>query len=353
MSCQNRSKRNNQEDKGGHKMKEYAVVAKTFVKSRNKTSKIYSRYFYSLVAFILFSVVFLLLLKQKALILPLLKSVSLSLIIASALAYFINIVFKNTNFIDIYRKDNVHIIALIIGLFGIDIKLSILTLAILISLVIKKIYKGIDLSASLYGILLILLYKYYNSDLVTPLISFKAANYFGTYQEVIKKSGGIISYLIGIDYLSPCLSIIAFIYLFHKKSVKYGIVLPYVGVFSLIMFMYGLFNNMNIWFLFFELTTGSILFLTLYTLTDYKVTPTILEGQIIYGIIAAIISAILRFIIPELSIVVTFIVCPLILTRIIERISPKLKYNPKFYHLMIFISMLLVVMTTVGLIFLK
>ena len=78
---------------------------------------------------------------------------------------------------------------------------------------------------------------------------------------------------------------------------------------------------MNIWYVFFQLTTGNILFLTVFLLPDYPSTPTTGEGQIIYGILLGIITSILRFIIPELSVVLTLILGPLLLTKIINKIS--------------------------------
>lgn len=334
-------------------MNEYEVVNKTFVKSHNKTSKIIDRYFYSLIAFIILTIISYFVFKKTNLVLPLLKQLSLSFLIASILDYFVNIIFKRYSFIDIYKKDSIHIISLIIGLIATNVKISILTLAILVTIIIKKIYKDIDLSASLYGILLIILYKYFNHDLVTPLTTFKEMSFTGTYEEIIKNNGGFISYLIGTNYLSPLISILCFIYLFHKKSIKYSLVFTYILTFSTIMLLYGLFNKMNIWFLFFELTTGNILFLTVYTLIDYKVTPTINEGQIIYGTILGIISSIIRFIIPELAIVVPFIIGPIILTKPIEKLSPKLKYNKRFYNISLLLCTLLTIATVVVLIIMK
>ena len=332
---------------------EYNVVAKTFVKSHNKTSKIINRYFYSLVAFIVLTILSYLIFDKTSLIIPLLKSIALSFLIASILSYFINLVFKDTNFLNIYKKDNIHIISLIISLFAIDTKVSVLTLAILITLIIKKTFKRINLSSVLYIILFIILYKYFNHELITPLISFMEMGYYGTYEEVIKNSGGIASYLIGINYLSPILAIFCFIYLFHKKSIKYSIVFSYILTFSLIMLFFGFFKEMNIWLLFFELTTGNILFLTIYTLTDYMVTPTINEGQVIYGIILGIISAILRFIVPELAIIIPFIIGPILLTKPIERMSAKLKYNKKLYRNSLLLSCLFIIITTAILIVLR
>ena len=83
------------------------------------------------------------------------------------------------------------------------------------------------------------------------------------------------------------------------------------------MLTIGLLNNMNIWYLFFQLTTGNLLFLSVFILPDYRTTPTTGEGQIIYGIILGLITSILRFIIPELSVVITLILGPILLTKLI------------------------------------
>ena len=100
------------------------------------------------------------------------------------------------------------------------------------------------------------------------------------------------------------------------------------------MFIYGLFNGMNIWFVFFQIITGNILFLSVFTLTDYKMIPVTQEGQSIYGLILSGITILLRFIIPELSIIIPLIIGPIILTKFIDKLSYKLKYNRKFYHLL-------------------
>ena len=88
---------------------------------------------------------------------------------------------------------------------------------------------------------------------------------------------------------------------------------------------------------------------TLFKLANDLLTPTSGEGQVIYGITLGIISSILRFIIPELSIVISLILGPIVLTKIINHLSFKLRYNQKFYATSI-LSLLGVIIITLVLI---
>lgn len=326
-------------------MKEYKVVNKTYVKSSNSIHKIYTDYTISLILFIALTIVSYIIFNHQDLILPLLKSIVISLLIASIAGYIINIINKETKFIKIYTQDNIHIIAIILGLLGINTNIIVLSISILITLIIKKIIKNIELSSILYGALILVLYKYFNNELITPLTELKTLSFNTTYSEIIKYP--VVDYLIGTIYLSPIISILAFIYLFHKKSIKYNVYISYILTFSFIMFMYGVLNNM-LWFSWLSLASGNVLFLATYALPDYKATPTIKETSIIYGIILGIISSILRFIIPELSIIIPMIL-GLLLTKPLDDISAKLKYNKKIYNTIIIMSIILIILTITGL----
>jgi Na+-translocating ferredoxin:NAD+ oxidoreductase RnfD subunit len=212
----------------------------------------------------------------------------------------------------------------------------------------KNILKNTTTSSSLYGIFLILLVSYITKNTDTPLYNLKELSYINTYSNIVLPYGNILSYTLGLNhYLSPILAIISFIYLFLKKSIKYNIAFSYILTFIFIMLPFGLLNNMNIWYLFFQITTGNILFLTIFCSIDYQNTPTTGEGQIIYGIILGLITSILRFIIPELSVVITLILGPLLFTKIINKISFKLKYNKKYYYIVLSISIVLVIITNI------
>ena len=227
----------------------------------------------------------------------------------------------------------------------------VIVMSSVITVVMKNFIKSINISSSLYGILFILVSNYYLNDIDTPLYNLSNLSYIDTFSNIVKPYGGILNYSLGLTtgYLSPILSILVFIYLFYKKSIKYNIIFSYILTFLFIMFSFGIMNDMSIWYLFFQLTTGSILFLAVFCLTDYPCTPTTGEGQIIYGIILGLITSILRFIIPELSVVITLILGPVLLTKIINRISFKLRYNKKYYYLILSISITLIFISLITL----
>ncbi|MBQ8218902.1 MAG: RnfABCDGE type electron transport complex subunit D [Bacilli bacterium] len=326
----------------------FNTPSKTFVKSSNSINKFNNNYLYTLIIFLLYIILYNLLIKENIIVLSILKTLSISILTSIFIYYIVKLITK-----DKLKKDmtiNYLIsISIIITLFSYKEKIIITIIATIISLIIKKIHKNINLSATLYGILFIYLYKYISNDLITPLTNLTNYNYVGTYQEIIKSNGTILSYLLGINYLSPILSIIIFFYLFYKKSIKYSLYFSYILTFSSIMLLFGLFNNMNVYYLFFELTTGNILFLSTYLLTDMIITPTISKGQIIYGIILGIITSILRFIIPELSVIITLIIGPILLTKYIDKLSIKYKYNEKYYLNTLIICFIVIIITIISL----
>ena len=295
-------------------MNEYIVNNKVHVKSKNKTNIIINRYFYSLIAFIILTIITYAIFSKSILIYQLLRSLLLSFIITSILTYIINIFTKDNKLIDIYKKDNVHIISLIMGLFGQNIDIKILTIAIFITILIKKISKNINLSSVLYGILIITIYKSFNN-----IITINTLFNIELNKEII------IDYLIGVDYLNPILSIMIFVYLFCKKSIKYSIFISYISTIFFITLIIGIFNNMHITLPFIVLASNSIIFLSIYALTDFKATPTINETQIIYGIILGIITIILLFISYQLSVIIPMILGPIFITKYLDNKSYKIK----------------------------
>ena len=330
-------------------MSDFIVTNKLPIKSKNNTNKMIMRYTYSLIGITILTLLLDLIFNKHLLFIPLIKSISISLIIATIIDYILNLIFnKEKNILKVYTTNHTEQIALIIGLFTPNIKIYIIILAIFISLIVKYIYKGINISASLYGILIVIIYRYLTNDLITPLTNLQSMSYTGSFSEIVTDKYNIINYLIGSYYLSPILSIIAFIYLFSKKSIKYTIVFSYILTFSIIMLAYGIINGM-IWFVFFKLITGSLIFLAVYTLPDYRITPITIESSLIYGIVLAILSAILSFIVPELAIIIPIIIGPLLLTKFLDNISAKLKYDKKTYTISLTICILLVIITIIAL----
>lgn len=330
-------------------MKEFKKVNKVFIKSNNTTTKIFNRYLFCLLAFVLLIIICNLIYLSPMNILNLLKGLLISFITCIIVEYIFSLNKKNKDIRAMLFKEQILSISILLGLFSINSNLLTTIIASIITIVIKNIFKNITLSSALYGILFTLITNHILNPIDTPLYNLSKLSYIDTFDNIVKPYGTILSYALGLKniYLSPILSIAAFVYLFHKKSIKYNIVFSYILTFSFIMLMYGIFNGMNVWYVFFQLTTGNILFLTVFCSIDYPRTPITLEGQTVYGIILGIISSILRFIVPELSIVITFILGPLLLTKIINAISFKLKYNQKFYYMVLSFALILKIITII------
>lgn len=315
-------------------------ASRVFIKSNNNYYKIINKFNVSLIMFTIMSIIINIVIGNKELFFPFLKSLLISFAFVSITTYIFNVLKKEYNFYKIYADNTIISIFIILGLFGININEFILILSSIITIVIKRTIKNINISATLYGILFIEVFRYFNNDL--NIISLDIIK-LSSYKDIITFGGGITNYLFGINYLCPVLSIVCFIYLFYNKSVKYNLLFSYILTFLTIMFLYGIFSGIGLWFPIYELLTDSILFLSVYTLSDYKITPTISEGNILQGIILGIISSILKLIIPSLSIIITFIIGPLLLTRIIDKFSPKIKYNNKLYIGIIISSIIIMI----------
>jgi len=328
-------------------MREFKKVNKTFIKSTNRVSLIYNRYLYCLIPFILLILTYNTIWGTKLEAINLLKSISISLITSLITQYIFNLIKKQRKITKLFLEDKILTISIILGLFSINSKIYIIIISSIVSIIIKNILGNTTISSSLYGILIIIISSYFTKDLNTPLNNLKDLSYIGTYSSIVKPYGNILSYTLGLKYyLSPLLSLISFIYLFSKKSIKYNIIFSYIITFILTMLSFGLLNDMNIWYLFFQLTTGNILFLLVFCSIDYPNTPITREGQIIYGIILSLLTIILRFIIPELSVVIPLIIGPILLTKLIDNISFKLKHK-KFYYLFFTICIVLVLITNI------
>ncbi len=330
-------------------MKEFKKVNKTLIKSNNTTTKIFNRYLYCLIPFILLIIISNLISRTSNNIMSLLISITVSILTSSLTQIIFNSVKKeNNNIKDLFIDGQILTISLMIGLFAIDTSIPITIISTIITIIIKNIFPSKTFSSTLYGLLIILVAKQFQNNLDTPLTNLVQFKYVGSYNEIVTSYGNIIKYILGLNpyYLSPILSVVAFIYLFYKKSIKYNIAVSYILTISFTMLIFGMFNNMNVWYLLFQLTTGNLLFLSVFCLTDYPDTPISGEGQLIYGMILGLITSILRFIIPELSVIIPLILGPILLTRIINKISFKLKYNHKYYYTILISTIMCIIIST-------
>ena len=330
-------------------MKTFKQIDTVYIKSTNTTNKIFNRYLFCLIPYILFITIYNLIWGEIKYTTNLILHTIIALLISTIIELILNTIKKqDNNLVKILIDEKILIISLIIGLFSINSTIISTIICVVITSIVKNIQNKTNISSVLYGILTLIIINYFTNNLNTPLINLTKLSYISDYNSVVKPYGNILTYIFGLKYyLSPILSILAFIYLFYNKSIKYNIVVSYLLTFILTMLSFGLINNMNIWYLFFQITTGNILFLIVFLAPDYSNTPTTGEGQFLYGMILGIITSILRFIIPELSVVISLIIGPLLLTKFINNLSFKLRYKKNIYHLTIIISLFILLITNI------
>lgn len=329
-------------------MRSFDKVDKVFIKSNNNTTKIFNRYLLCLIPFLLFVLIYNLIWGSSDVAINLLVNTGISIVVSLAVSLVMYFVNHDDNFIARVFKDNILTIAIVIGLCSLHSPIWIVCIAAFVSVLMRYIIKNITISASLYGILIMLIYAYITNDLNTPLNNWKNLMYVGSYDEVFKSYGNVLSYMLGFKYyLSPILAILSFIYLFVKRSIKYNIVWSYVITFISIMLLVGLFNGMGTWYLLFHICTGNILFLVVFGLSDYPNTPITFEGQILYGVILGYIASILRFIVPDIAVVLTLILGPILLNKVINNWSIKLR-SKKIFGVFVTSSVIVVILSVVA-----
>ena len=307
-------------------MSEFNLKNQVYVKTNNNVKKISLNYTYSLIFIFIVTIFLYLIFGYQKETIHLLKNFCLSIITLSITTYIINII-KKKNSISLIYKDNILLsLSLIISLFSNNIPYYIVIISSILAIIIKTINPKRNLSSSLYSILLIILYK-------------EATTYY-VYQDMHNLR--FIDYIVNPLFINPILSLGAFLYLFYKKSIKYNLVFGYFITFFLIVFTYTILNQEDILNVFIGIILSSSIFLSIYTLTDYEITPSINESCLIYGIITGIFSFILYVFIPKLAITIPMILSSIVLTKYLEKITPKLKYEKRYYNLFL-ISLLLTV----------
>ena len=142
---------------------------KVFIKSKNNTNKIINNYNISLIIYSIIAIIINLLMKNTEITISFIKALIISLFVTIIISYTINIIRKEYSMKKIYKEDNMISIAILISLFGINTNIYILILANILTLIIKYIYKNINISSALYGILLITIYNYFTNNLIIPI----------------------------------------------------------------------------------------------------------------------------------------------------------------------------------------
>lgn len=229
----------------------------------------------------------------------------------------------------ILRKDNVNIKkyiktsysfipGIILGLIiPIKTPIIIIILSCFISVTIDKVLNKITNKNILNTVALSFLviaifsilnggYSYLNSYEATKYNSAPIENTTITdfsYEQNIKQYGSLKQFFVGnvpggIGEVSILFTIIGFLYLIMKKSIKNIIPVTIFITLFLGLSLTAFINNLDIYFVIFNLFTGSIIFSSIYICSEMTTTPVTKFGQILYGIIVAILTIIFRFMIP-------------------------------------------------------
>ncbi len=310
------------------------------IKNNNTVSKIMNRYILAIIPFLIISIVYNIYTGYNY---SIFINIILTNLICIFIQYIINLIKKDYKIKDVFIKNNILVTAMMLSIFTINLDYLIVIIISIIVTIFKNIL-NINNKAILIGIILINIYKIYYLHIELPLNDIP---YIPTYNDIIKYSS-IKDYLLGINpyYLSSVLSIIMFIYLFSKKSIKFIIPISIILTYSFTMTTIGILNSLPLWYLVFNIITGNIVFTSIYIATDYINTPITSEGQLIYGMIIGLLLTIFRFIIPEIAIYSSVLITTII-TGLIDKLSFKLKYNRKFYVLTITVLCIIIVITSI------
>lgn len=316
-------------------MTNFITANKTYVKSTNSIKKINITYLYTLITFTIYYFIYYLFLKDYSHIIASSKSLLVLLITAIIFEYLSRLIDKSSSSSSLLNTIS---ISLIIFLLTNHLNILVSLISLLISLIIKKTTKNSFLSSTLYGLLFALIYQYAtNTPSILPTL-------------IEESSKGFLKFLI-MPPISPIISLTSLFYLFHKKVLKYPLVFSYFLTYLLVILSYNLLKGTEIFQILNILISNNILFLSIYCLADSYKSPTIFEGELIYGIILGLITSILSLIIPELSAIITIIIGSFIFVKPLDKLSIKLKYQENTFSKTIYVLVFLSLLTITALYF--
>lgn len=169
----------------------------------------------------------------------------------------------------------------------------------------------------------------------TPLSNLNLVNEI-TYDTVVKPFGSLWDFFIGtipgsMGETSAILCLIAMIFLIFRKVIKWRIPITYIGTVFITTLIISLTNDIGIWYPFFHILSGGLLFGAIFMATDPVTSPTTKNGQIIYGISLGILTVVLRLLTNNPEGVCISILTMNMLVFIVEKISVNVSYKKKGY----------------------
>lgn len=122
-----------------------------------------------------------------------------------------------------------------------------------------------------------------------------------SYETTVKPYGDLKQFFVGnvpggIGEVSVLFSIVSFIYLVVKKSIKYLIPISIFTTTLIGFTVLGVINNYDSYFALFNILTGGIIFASIFISSDSYTSPITKLGQIVYGILIGILTIVFRII---------------------------------------------------------
>lgn len=313
-------------------MTSFSLSPKTHVKSSNNILKIELNYLYTLIMLIVYFLAYYLITKNYTIAMSIIKTTAVTFSSAIILNYIIKLITKNkSKFIPSPIS-----LSLIITLFSYKYSLIISIIAVFITIVISNIDKHNFLFTALYGVLFLFLYKYYQEGFSTIL----------NHTENITNNTKLLVALFSPEYLTPALTFISFIYLFNKKSIKYPFVLSYITIYLIVILSLALLHHENIInILFKSYSLNSLLFLSIYCLSDSYKSPTIASSQIVYGLVLGLLTGISTHYINLLPIVVIPLIMSNLFLKYFDNLTINLKYKKNYFKRTIYLIIFLLILS--------
>lgn len=351
-----------------------------FIKSENNTSKIMTRLLIALMPIVLFAYI-------KNGIIPYVKGYTtffgmfypLIFILISTLSTFIfeaiySIIFiKNKPIKELIMNSYSIFPGLFLGLIlPINTPIIILIIGSFISSIIAKMLFGgfghnIFNPALVGRLFIISIYAIvigksggylnaYELDTITsptPLTNAQTLG-IGTYATLIKPYGSLLNFFIGtipgaLGETSALLCIIAFIYLTFFKVIKWKIPVTYITTVFAITYVIGGINDLGIWYPFFQIFSGGLMFGAVFMATDPVTSPVTPIGQVLYGLFLGILTVIFRFLTPFPEGVLTSILTMNMFVVILDKIGARARFDFKITLIPFIIAWLLILALSLGL----
>lgn len=290
-----------------------------FIRTDNDTYKIYKNIFVSLIPLILFIIY-----KSRLKAIPnLLIGPFLSLLIEYLYFKFYK---KEENYKDSILRSHPILFGTILSLIiPYKAPIYLLVIAILLSSLFKYItggYENIKINPILVGYLLVYVF-FKDYGIVKVNID---ANLFE-----------IFAYGTDIPVL---LCILSYIFLYHKKCIKFKIPLISTLTYIFLVTIIGLINNYGINYIFYNILNYNIIFFYIFIESDYITSPITNIGQIFYSIIVSILSIWFLYL-TNLPIVLSILICNL-LVPLLDKIG---YFSIKTYKRLIFPLILIILLS--------